>query len=206
MKRWLMSPKNHYEVCILCILSLYPLYPLTVSSVSSSHCSSILSRSFLDSCWTTATLKQSPRTLTEALQRSLKGTARSKQWKQRISATLHCILNVELNILHNTTCFYNFVSTSFTIRSRESRCSGLCQKYSLEILWLWSLLLLCWMLLLIHCRWNTEPSPSLRYTILYYTIIILFIFRYLSSSLPIKLVMLLCMMWHIWGWCSPTVE
>lgn len=101
--------------CVLCIPSLYHPYPLTVSSVSSSHCSSILSRSFLDSYWTTAILKQSPRTLTKVLQWSVKGTNHTRQWQHRISATSHCIL---LNIL--TLCiFFTVLSHTFLLSKAE---------------------------------------------------------------------------------------
>lgn len=104
--------------CVLCIPSLYHPYPLTVSSVSSSHCSSILSRSFLDSYWTTAILKQSPRTLTKVLQWSVKGTNHTRQWQHRISATSHCIL---LNILTLCIFFLQFCLIPFYYQKQRKK-------------------------------------------------------------------------------------
>lgn len=117
-----------------CILSLYPL--------SSSRCSSILSRTSLGLCWMTAMLRQSPRTLTEVLSSILKGADHSQQCNQSIQYLTLCTV---FYLMY----FHTFVSSLLTIKSRESICSD---PHSLEILW--SLLLICWMLLLIHCRWK----------------------------------------------------
>lgn len=105
--------------------------------LSYTHCSSsILSRTSLGLCWMTATLRQSPRTLTEMSPSFLKGTATATTVKPQ-------------HIWHFALHFGSLVSSLTTIDNCVNSCRD---PHSLETLW--SLLLLRWMLM-IHCRWKS---------------------------------------------------
>lgn len=97
-----------------------------------------LLRSFLDSCWTAAILKQSPRTLTEDLLRSPKDTNHSKQhkplyiWKKRKKQL--CLLCVDGQRQQAQVKQVTFIKDSAAIPAAP--------------------------LLLIHCRWNTVITFS----------------------------------------------
>lgn len=141
MKQWLQLPEAFTTSWIFSNPVMGMFYILCILYTLLIHIVKVFAGQLLN----TGILKQSQRTLTDTVAEL--SERHCPLMRLRMSAALTVLYNTRLHVLRFLDPYV------FTVKAETAGVgSDPCQKYSLEILWLWSLLLLCRMLLFKHCR------------------------------------------------------